>query len=134
MRFSISAVLLSLVAPLALALPSAAPASPEALETDLVSSVHNLTERTYYTTTWTSLRCDRISGYYGFGLFAVKYDFGCLCYNDVDTFCRVNGLSYTMNSWIKGQFNYQSYNKYPTGSYLFQGSVVARGTDCLPDF
>ncbi|KAG7532143.1 hypothetical protein FFLO_03771 [Filobasidium floriforme] len=103
------------MAPLAFALPSAAP-SIEHPDVDLVSSAHNLTERTYYTTTWTSLRCDRISGYYGFGLFAVKYDFGCLCYNDVDTFCRVNGLSYTMNSWIKGQFNYQSYNKYPTGS------------------
>lgn len=117
MRFSISAALIAIMAPLAFALPSASPSSIEVPDLDLVSSAHNLTERTYYTVVpkWTSLRCDRISGYYRIGLFAVRYDFGCLCYNDVDTFCRYNSLSADVNYWIKGQFKYQSYNNYPTG-------------------
>jgi len=119
MRFSITAALIAIMAPLAFALPSASTStSIEHPDVELVSSVHNLTERTLYPVVWTSLRCDRISGYYGFGIFAVRYDFGCLCYNDVDTFCRVNSLSYSMNTWIKAQFKYQSYNNYPTGKSL----------------
>ena len=122
MRFSLAALFVAVLAPL---MVLAAPSSSDIpqlqvanVELDLPVTHSNMTERTYYyTTTWTNLRCDQISGTFRAGWISVYYNFGCICYGDIDTFCYRNGLSYLVNQWIRQQFaalNTQYY-KYPTG-------------------
>lgn len=98
---------LTLVSSLASAAPSAPVASYSHPDFELVSSVHNLTSRTY-SNSWVYDKCDKIQGSIGWGPFAVDYDLGCLCLSDVDDFCAKNGLQALVANWIKNSVSHHS--------------------------